>query len=172
MIARTALHVSLIFAAWASMCHAQEPQISTKSFVSPGKQGKPDVRCESTYRDKKCILRVFSEKRPSGEFAPYARSFQIGHAMMIESDEDHDGFFETLAVSEEIEGQYHLEVFTRGRDGSVSPVNAQTLAAYKKRHATIAAFFDKVFDKNTDTNKINDLMHETQRKLRDAEKEK
>ena len=91
---------------------------------------------------------------------------------MIETDEDRDGFFETLSISEDIEGQYHLEVFTRGRNGSVSPVSAQMLAAYKKQHAAIAEFVGKVFDKNTHSDRINDLMHETQQKLRNAEKEK
>ena len=65
-----------------------------------------------------------------------------------------------------------MEVFTRQVDGSVWPVSAQTLAAYKKQHAAISEFWDKAFHKDTDTDKAMEMMKETQKKIRAAEREK
>src|SRR3954470_23094450 len=100
MTPRLLLWLSLALAGFAPVSRAQDADITNRSVIVPGKHGKPDIRCESTYRGKKCIMRVMSEKRPSGKFVPYARSFQVGHAMVVDSDEDRDGFFEALAIME------------------------------------------------------------------------
>lgn len=107
---RGLLRLSLALVVYASVCRAQE-NTTTKSVVVPGRGGKPDTRCEEMYRGKKCIMRVFSEKRTSGEFVPYARSFQVGRAISTEIDEDRDGFFETLQIVDETDGRMFVEVF-------------------------------------------------------------
>jgi ABC-type Fe3+-hydroxamate transport system substrate-binding protein len=93
-----------------------------------------------------------------------------GEMVMMEADEDGDGFFETTIVYRPSKSD--MEVFTRSRDGSVTPVSAHTLAAYKKQHAAITELWDHAFDKDTDADKFIDRMQDTQRKIRDAEKEK
>ena len=126
-------------------------------------------RIETTSRGKTPILRVHQTFK-AGKTTT-TRSYMVGGEMvMMEADEDGDSLFETTIV-------YHppksdMEVFTRERDGSVSPVSAQTLAAYKKQHAAITELWDKAFDKDMDADKFIDRMQETQRKIRDAEKEK
>jgi hypothetical protein len=64
-----------------------------------------------------------------------------------------------------------MEVFIRQQDGSVIPVSAQTLAAYRKQNAAIVDFFEKAFGKGTDTDKAMELMEEAQRKIQAAVKE-
>lgn len=88
----------------------------------------------------------------------------------VESDEGGDGFFEQLATYRS--GTEDMEVFTRQRDGTVQPVSAQTLAAFKKEHAAISEFWDNAFSKDADPNKLGDTIRKTQKKIRDAEKEK
>ena len=71
-------------------------------------------------------MRVFLEKRAAGDFVPYARSYQVGHAIFVDSDEDRDGFFETLSLSEDTsDGRAQVEVFRRERDGTIHPVSAE-----------------------------------------------
>jgi hypothetical protein len=126
-------------------------------------------RIETTARGKTPILRVYQNFKAGHTNA--TRSYMLGGEMvMMEADEHGDGFFETLIVYRPSKND--MEVFTRKRDGSVSPVSAQTLAAYKKQHATITELWDKAFDKDTDADKFVDRMQDAQRKIRDAEKEK
>src|SRR5437868_7675422 len=128
MTSRVLLRLLLALAVGACLCQAQDADITTKSFVVPGKGGRPDIRCENTYRGKKCIMRVMSDKRASGEFVAYARSFHVGRAMVVDSDEDRDGFFETLAVIEDTDdGRTHVEVFRREHNGTKRPVSAEEL---------------------------------------------
>ena len=142
MTPRLLLQLALALAVCASVCRAQE-DVTTKSGVVPGKGGRPDIRYEYTYRGKKCIMRVFSEKRASGEFVPQARSFQIGHAMFTESDEDRDGFFETLAITDDTDGRITVEVFKRERDGSVHPATPEELKKTQASLDRMTAFWDE-----------------------------
>ena len=140
MTARALLRSFLALVTCACICRAQEDTTIT-SVVAPGKGGRPDIRCDSTYRGKKCIMRVFSEKRISGEFVAYARSFQIAHAMLTESDEDRDGFFETLAIIDDTDGRSFVEVFKREHDGSVHPVTPEELKKTQESFDRMAAFW-------------------------------
>jgi hypothetical protein len=120
------LRLSSLLALCASICQAQDQDITTKSVIASGKNGRPDIRCDSTYRGKECIMRVFLEKRASGDFVPYARSYQVGHARFVDSDEDRDGFFETLCLSEDANGgRVQVDVFRRERDGTIHPASAE-----------------------------------------------
>ena len=126
-------------------------------------------RIETTSRGKTPILRIHQTFKASKTIT--TRSYMVGGEMvMMEADEDGDGVFETMIVYRPPTS--NMEVFTRKQDGSVSPVSAQTLAAYKKQHAAIAEFWDKAFDKDMDADNFIDRMQDTQRKIRDAEKEK
>ena len=126
-------------------------------------------RIETTSRGKTPILRVHQTFKAGKKTT--TRSYMVGGEMvMMEADEDGDGVFEMMIVYHPPKGD--MEVFTRTRDGSVIPVSAQTLAAYKKQHAAITELWDKAFDKDMDADKFIDRMQDTQRKIRDAEKEK
>ena len=89
---------------------------------------------------------------------------------MTEIDEDGDGIFEIVAFYHPAKND--MEVFTRLTNGTIRAVSAQTLAAYKKQNAAMSEFWDKAFDRDTDTDKAMEMMKETQKKIRDAEKEK
>jgi hypothetical protein len=126
-------------------------------------------RVETTSRGKTPVLRVRQSFKAGTTNT--TRSYVVGgETVLMESDEDGDGFFETIFVYRP--STTDLEVFTRQRDGSVRPVSARSLAAYKKQQAAIADFWDKTFDKGADADKFSDQMRETQRKLREADKER
>jgi hypothetical protein len=163
-----------IFALFAAVgCRAEDTNAVTSKLVERDrdKDGKPDYRVETVYRGAQMIMLVWSKPNAQGVMTVTSRSYFAGGDMVTtESDEDRDGFFETLAVYRS--GTGDMDVFTRQRDGSVKPVSAQTLAAHKKQNAAISEFWDKAFDKGADTDKAMELMTETQRKIRDAEREK
>jgi hypothetical protein len=154
-------------------CRAQDTNVVTSKVVERDrdKDGKPDFRVETVYRGAQKVMLVWSKPNAQGVMTITSRSyFAGGDLVTTESDEDRDGVFETLAVYRS--GTGDMEVFTRQRDGSVKPVSAQTLAAYKKQNAAISEFWGTAFDKGTDTDKAMELMTETQKKIREAEKEK
>ena len=137
------LRVSLFLIASVCICDAQDAKITTTTFTVPGKHGKPDIRCERTYRGKICVLMTMSEKRPSGDFVPYARSFSVGDAFFCESDEDRDGFFETVALSGCAKDGTALEVFIRARDGSLQAIPHQQLDKFKEMSAAMVKFWNE-----------------------------
>jgi hypothetical protein len=126
-------------------------------------------RIETTSRGKTPILRVHQTFKTGTTNT--TRSYMVGGEMvMMEADEDGDGLFETMIIYRLSKGD--LEVFTRERDGSVRPVSAQKLAAYKKQQTALIGLWDKAFAKDMDADKFVEGMQETQRKIQDAEKEK
>ncbi len=143
--------------------------ITTKVNERRNADGTVQSRIETTSRGKTPILRVLQSIK--GGVTSTTRIYRVGgDTVMMESDEDGDGLFETMVV-------YHpaktdMEVFTRQRDGSVKPVSTQTLEAHKKQEVAWTEFWEKEFDKNTDPDNLGDRIREMQQKLRDLEKEK
>ncbi len=135
------------------------------------KGGKRDFRVESIFRGKERVMVVWSKPNAKGVWSVTSRAYYVGGDMVaVESDEDGDGFFETLATYRS--GTEEMEVFTRQRDGTVQPVSAKALAAFKKQSAAISEFFDKEFSNDADPDKLEDSIRETQKKLQDAERER
>ena len=128
----------------AISCAAQDSEFTTKSFDFPAKNGRPAHRTEVAYSGKAHILFVSSEKRSSGEYIPYSRSYFIGHAMVVEVDEDRDGFFETVIVHEDTRQPTAIEAFTRSRDGSVHPIAREQLEKIKRDSAEMAKLWEKL----------------------------
>jgi hypothetical protein len=154
-------------------CRAEDTNTITSKVVERDhdKDGKPDFRVETVYRGAQKVMLAWSKPDSQGVLKVTSRSYFAGGAMVTtESDEDRNGVFETLTVYGS--GTGDMEVFTRQPDGSVKPVSGQALAAYRKQHAAISEFWDKAFDKSMDTEKTMELMTETQKKIREAEKEK
>jgi hypothetical protein len=165
------LATTLLFA--AAGCHAQDTNgITTKAFErDPDKDGRPDLRVETVYRDGMKVMLIWSKPDAQGDLKVSSRGYFVGGDLVTtESDEDRDGFFETIAVYRA--GTADMEVFTRQQDGSVTPVSGQTLGAYRKQNAAIVDFFAKAFEKGTDTDKAMELIEDAQRKIQAAAKEK
>jgi hypothetical protein len=156
-----------------AICHAQDTSDITRKVFERDrdKDGKPDFRVESVFRGKERVMVVWSKPNTQGVWSVTSRAYYAGGDMVaVESDEDGGGFFEQLATYRS--GTEDMEVFTRQRNGTVQPISAQTLAAFKKQNAAISEFWDKAFSKDADPDKIEDTIRETQKKVRDAEKEK
>jgi hypothetical protein len=157
----------------ATGCHAQETNSITSKVVErdTNKDGRPDFRVETVYRDGQKVMLIWSKPDPQGVLRVSSRSYFAGGDMITtESDEDRDGVFETIAVYRA--GTTDMEVFTRQQNGSVTPVSRQTLAAYKKQNAAITQFWDQTLGEGADVDKAMDLLRETQQKIQAAEKEK
>jgi hypothetical protein len=143
--------------------------ITTKASERRNTDGTLRWRMETTSRGKTPILRVFQSTKEG--VTSTSRSYLIdGDTVMMESDVDGDGFFETVTV-------YHSsksdnEVFTQQRDGSVKPVSTQALKAYKKQQTAWTELWDKALGEDMDADKFFDRVQQTQKKIRDAEKEK
>jgi hypothetical protein len=133
-------------------CNGEETNsITTRVFERDrDKDGKIDQRVETVSRGRTIILRVYTTIR--GGITNISRSFFSGGEMvMTESDENGDGFFEKVAVYNPVR-ENELEVFERHIDGSVHPVSAGVLAAYKEQHIAISKFFED-FGKERDVEK-------------------
>ncbi|HWN94273.1 MAG TPA: hypothetical protein VNT99_04520 [Methylomirabilota bacterium] len=162
----------IILLVLATGCHAQDTNgITSKVFERDSdKDGKPELRVETVYRDGTKVMLIWSKPDAQGVLRVSSRSYFAGGDMVsTESDEDRDGFFETIAVYRA--GTTDMEVFIRQQHGLVIPASGQTLAAYKKQNAAIVDFFDKAFESGTGTDKAMELMDEAQRKIQAAEKE-
>jgi hypothetical protein len=157
----------------ATGCQAQGTNGITSKVVErdANKDGRPDFRIETVYRDGQKVMLSWSKPDPQGVLRVSSRSYFAGGDMITtETDEDRDGVFETLAVYRT--GTTDIEVFTRQQDGSVTPVSQQTLAAYKKQNAAMTQFWDQTLGEGADVDKAMDLLRETQQKIQSAEKEK
>jgi hypothetical protein len=63
--------------------------------------------------------------------------------MFTESDEDRDGFFETLAITDDTDGRYIVEVFKRDREGSIHPATPEELKKTQDSLDRMTAFWDE-----------------------------
>ena len=128
----------------ARICAAQDADLSRKTFDFPAKDGKAARRVEVTYRGKTNILLVSSEQGSSGDYVSYTRSYSVGHAFVIEVDEDRDGFFETIIIHEDTRQPTRIEAFARSRDGSVRPVAREKLEKIKRDSEEMAKLWEKL----------------------------
>jgi len=100
-----------------------EIRTESEEFTKP-RVGK--VRIDTTYRGDERILMVMSYSNVT------TRTFCLhGTPMYVESDEDGDGFFESLMISGETMSD--LEQFRRLPDGSVEPVSREKYLELKQK---------------------------------------
>jgi hypothetical protein len=153
-------------------CFADDASdITNKVFIKKDKDGNPVLRMETIYRGKAKIMMITSRPNKEGVMVVTSRSYLVGGDLVVtEADEKHDGTLQTIAVYHP--GTNDMEIFTRQPDGSVKPVNTQILDAYKKQNAAMDEFWNEAFDKNMNEDKLPDLMHDTQKKMQDAEFDK
>ena len=113
-----------------------------KEVVEQGK-GNDAVRVEAVFRGKQLLLRNWSKRNQKGEWRLTSRSlYANGELVAIESDENRDGFFEMLAIF--TPGMKGEEVFLRGSDGSLEPVNRETLESFRKGNSALKSAFEKL----------------------------
>ena len=107
--------------------------ITTKVTERRDKDGKVDVRIESVFRGKKKILGILHRRNAQGAMTT-SRGYKVGgDLIMVESDEDGDGVFETVVLH--TPDMSDIEVFRRQADGLVKPVGTAELEVIKKMYA-------------------------------------
>lgn len=164
---------ALPFLCFATICLA-DPTSDLKTHVwesaDKDKDGKPDTRLETITRSNTRILGVMT--RTQGGVTTMSHEFRVGgEIVMIESDEDGNGSYETIIIYNP--PKEDLEAFTRKPDGTVTPVDAKTLAAFKEQHAAISKFWDEALGEKADPAKFPDAAaQELQKKLKDGEAQK
>lgn len=95
----------------------------SEEFTKP-RVGK--VRIDTTYRGDERILMVMSYSNVT------TRTFCLhGSPVYVESDEDGDGFFETLMISGETMSDF--EQFRRTPDGKVEPISEEKYLDLKQK---------------------------------------
>jgi hypothetical protein len=117
--------------------------ITTKVSNISGKDGEPEVRGETVYRGKTRVLQIISRRNKQGTMAVVSRAYCVGgKGEVVESDEDGDGFFESVAVFDPVTDDF--ELFTRQADGSVKPVSTESLETIKKKKAAADESLGKI----------------------------
>jgi hypothetical protein len=124
----------LLFIAIA--CRADDTTGLTNK-VTETNDGKDRIRLERVYRGKAEVMQIMSRGTTNREMAVVTRSILAACELrMGESDEDGDGFLETIILH--APAAKDIEVFKRQRDGSVRPVSTPVLEVWKKMEATQA----------------------------------
>jgi hypothetical protein len=144
--------------------------ITTKISERRDKDGKPDLHVETVYRGKTKVLMIMSHRNKQGVMAVTRNYFVGGKSVLAESDDDGDGFFESVMVFDQVTDDF--EMFIRQPDGSVKPISTQTLEATKKQKAVADESGRKLLQKPDMSDKeISDLLQETRQKIENIEKE-
>ena len=132
-------------------CFGQDASdITTKiKEVHPDTNRKNDIRVETTYRGNTEVMVTTYRPNKDGVMALYSRTyFSNGKAVMVESDDDHDGRLKYITVFGS--GKDDVEMFTREADGTVKPVSTQRLDTLKKQRAMFAEIYQKTLEKKED----------------------
>jgi hypothetical protein len=150
---------------------AADTNITSKVSEKRDNEGKVIRRIETLYRGKTKILMTLSRTNKQGNLVTESRSYLVaGKSVMIEADEDKDGFFESIMVSDPATDE--IELFTRQSNGSVKPADAKVIEATKKQIAATDEFFDEVFEKDMSNKELSDSILKTQKRIKDLEQEK
>jgi len=145
--------------------------ITTKTFERQDGDGKPSLRIETVYRGKTRVLRITSKRNRQGVMTVTRGYFVGGKMVMAESDENGDGFFESIMTFDPVTDDF--EVFIRQPDGAVKPISTQTLEATKKQTAVVDESLRKIFQKpNMSDQELSSLIEENRKKTESIEKEK
>ena len=146
-------------------CGAEDEEMRVESAeVDSDKDGQSDVRTEVTMRGKERLMMVMSRRDKNGSWRTSTRSFYAGkNACASESDDDGDGFFENMVVYGE--KPEDVCMFVRGKDGSVRPADAKTLAALRKQTDLISEFWSSPVSR--DPKKVDAAIDEARDKLKE-----
>jgi hypothetical protein len=144
--------------------------ITTIIYEHRDGDGKP-WHIERVFRGKTKIMMIVSHPDKQGVMTA-TRSYIVGgKVVMVESDENGDGVFESVTVFDPTTNDF--EMFIRQPDGSVKPISTQTLKVTKKQAAIGDETARKMFQKPDMTDKeLNGLLEENRQKMESLEKEK
>jgi hypothetical protein len=154
-------------------CYADDTtDITNKVFEKKDKDGKVSFRLERIYRGKDMVMMESFRPNAQGVLVLGTRSYWVGgDLVMMESDDHKSGKLDTVVVYNP--GKDDMEVFTRQADGSVKPVSARTLQAYKQQNAAVSDFVRTTLTgTNMSDAELSERIQETQQKIQDAEKQK
>jgi hypothetical protein len=145
--------------------------ITTKTFERRDGDGKSSLHIETVYRGKTKVLMIMSQRNKQGVMTVTRNYLVGGKSVLAESDEDGDGFFESVMVFDPATDDF--EMFIRKPDGSVKPISTQTLEATKKQTAVVDESLRKLFQKPDMSDKeLSNLLEENRQKIESIEKEK
>ena len=139
---RYAFWAALVLAC-SDVTAAEDDALTTTTRDLRQSEGKPQVRYETVLRGKTRIMLTRLERDDSGAFVPRGRVYYVGRSrVMTEADEDRDGFFETMLVYQQVDGEERVEGFIRSPDGSVRPMDADALQKVKQMGESWKEFWD------------------------------
>lgn len=165
--------VALLLLLAGTCCADDSSGITNKvTEIDRDKDGKIDVRIETAYRGQAKVMMVMSRRNQQGVMAVAARSYLAeGRVVMVESDEDADGTFESITVFRPDTDDF--EMFTRQADGTVKPVSTQKLDSIKRQKAVADESLGKLLDNPDMTSeKIGDLLEKNRQKIEAIKNEK
>jgi len=97
-----------------------------------------------TYRDNEKIM----EERVIKEKNQHSRSIYFqGKLKFIETDENNDGFFETIMVLGDEMNLWEFEIFIRNKDGALKPLSSKKLEKMQQKMIDISKRFQEVSKK-------------------------
>jgi hypothetical protein len=157
----------------ATCCCYSDDSATVRTVVwdSPQRDtnGQPLIHFETTFRGKERIL-VLMRKREGGVVRSSRLFVVSGNSVLLESDEDGSGKFETVVLFNEPKGG--LEVFKRQPDGSVKPADDKTIAAFRRQFSAIAGFWEEMLGPKAPSDKFFDSAKALKKEIQDAEKQK
>jgi hypothetical protein len=139
--------------------------------VDRDNDGRIDIRIEMAYRGKAKVMMTMSRRNQQGVMKIESRSYLVGgELVMVESDQDGDGTFESITVFRPDTDS--IEMFTRQPDGTVQPVSTKKLDSNKRQKAVADASMKRLFDGPEMTDKeLGDLMEQSRQKIDAIKKE-
>jgi len=153
-------------------CYAGDSSdIKTVIWDSPrhDESGRPIAHKEEIFRGKEKILETL--RMTTGGVIRTGRFFIVsGDTVLIESDEDGNGKFDTLILYNRAKGG--MEVFKCQPDGFVKPVDEKTLAAFKRQNMALSGFWDQMLGPDAPSDKFIESAKALKKELQDAEKQK
>lgn len=146
--------------------------ITTKVLERTAEEGKPDLHIETVYRGKTKVMMIMSRRNQNGVLAVTSRCYLAGGKLvMVESDEDGDGVFESLTVFNPDTEDF--EKFIRQPDGSVKPMSTQSIDATKRMKAVADESLRTLLQNPDMTNReVEDLLEKNRQKIEAIKKKK
>jgi len=132
--------------------------------ITRDRTSTPVSYMETSYRGKKEVMVLMRLPIGNGMTNLSRIYFANGESLLIEEDDDGDGFLETVSVS--MPDNDDIEIFLRGRDGSVKPASTEKVRLVKEQIATTSKTNDKLLSgKDLSVEQTDQLLKENREKL-------
>jgi hypothetical protein len=128
---------------FVSSCWAITPIVADATLRTEIKEydkpGIGKIKIETTYRGKEIIMEVI--KFPKNATRSYCFH---GESILSETDEDNDGFFETIDLIGDRDDDF--ERFTRKKDGTVEPLSKEKYLQLKQDIVEKHEYLKQLYD--------------------------